>query len=439
MFELILVIFLLIVFAGFLTAAQAAILTFDKEEFKENDEEEHLSEKDKKFLLKFENIHKKLEYLYSLLQIGRTVSLVTASFLTAIVLNQYLSDQYENFKHISQIPIYIAEAFVISIFYWIFSVLVPKALGIKYTQKITPQIVSTIFVLIKINIGLTKIIVGLANFILIPFKTTTGFLNPNITEDEIKVMISEGVKSGAIDKTEHEIIKNIFEFDDITADEIMIPRTDMVAVELTEDNEKMFDEILKTGHTLVPVYIDSLDNIIGIIHIKDLLRMYAEKKSVLIKNLIRPAYFIPETKPISGVLKEMQKRGERITIVTDEYGGTEGVITLEDILSEIVGEIKSSDEGLGVDFSKMPDGSYIILGAIPINDFNEIFLFELPESDDYNTVAGFISYSSGKILSVGESFSFNGLKFELIKKIKQKMVQFKLTSDEIEIKEREIE
>ena len=122
----------------------------------------------------------------------------------------------------------------------------------------------------------------------------------------------------------------------------------------------------------------------------------------------------------------MQKQGEKIAIVTDEYGGTEGVVTIEDILEEIVGEIKDKTQSEVHTYSKLPDGKFYVLGSMFIDEFNETFNFELEESDEYNTIAGFVADKSGKILEVGEKFEFNGLTFELIKKIRQKMVQFRL-------------
>jgi putative hemolysin len=132
----------------------------------------------------------------------------------------------------------------------------------------------------------------------------------------------------------------------------------------------------------------------------------------------------------------MQKRGERLAIVSDEYGGTEGVITIEDILEEIVGEIKSDSVTEQKEYYKFPDNKYFVLGSMQITNFNEVFDLTLPESDEYNTVAGFIAERSGKILSLNEAIEFEGVKFELIKKIRQKMVQFKIYSDDGSFREK---
>jgi len=209
----------------------------------------------------------------------------------------------------------------------------------------------------------------------------------------------------------------------------MIPRTEMTAVEIIDDNLQIAKEVTGTGYSLIPVYEESLDNIIGVLHTKDFIRSFLEQKPVNIKSLIRQAYFVPETKLISEILREMQKRGERMAIVTDEYGGTEGMITMDDILEEIVGEIKNETSTEERDYTKLPDGTFSVLGNMGIDDFNETFNLELPESEEYNTVAGFVADISGKILNRGEIAGYKDLKFELVKKIRQKMVQFKVYSD----------
>jgi putative hemolysin len=278
---------------------------------------------------------------------------------------------------------------------------------------------------------------SLSDFFLLPFKEKTNFSQTKPSEDEILDIIADGVKSGAIDEKEEEIIKNIIEFNDLRAGEVMVPRTEMISIDINESDENLLRNIILRGHTLIPVYEDSMDNIVGILHSKDVIRLLLESGSISsLKNLIRPAYFIPETKLISEILNEMQKRGERLAIVSDEYGGTEGVITIEDILEEIVGEIKSDSVSEQKAYYKLPDNKYFVLGSMQINDFNDVFNFTLPESDEYNTVAGFIAERSGKILSLNETIEYDGVKFELIKKIRQKMVQFKIYSDDGSFKEK---
>ena len=271
-------------------------------------------------------------------------------------------------------------------------------------------------------------ITSLSNFLLTPFKEKTSFTQTRFSEDEIRLIISDSVEAGELNETEKKIIENIFEFNDLRANEVMVPRTEMIALELKDNEQEITEEVIKTGHSLIPVYEESIDNILGVLHTKDVMKTIIQNQNVDLKSLLRPVYFIPETKLISEILKEMQNRGERLAIVTDEYGGTEGLITIEDILEEIVGEMKDSSETELKEFYRLPDGKFYILGSVFIDDFNEVFNIELPKSDEYNTVAGFISEKTGKILNTGETFEYENIRFELIKKIRQKMVQFKVHS-----------
>ena len=422
------IVVILILLAGVISAADIAIATFGTNKIEE------LKEKHDKASEMFDSIQKDPNSFYGTIQISANLLMVTSAVLgfhlfMRLFYKVFYGDAIHSLDIYSELLAGISSVLLISFLIILFSVLIPKALGFKYSEKIGRTFILPLMLLSKIIKYPVKIITWLGNLILIPFNEGTNFYQTKMSEDEIRVIISESVKSGTLNKTEQEIIENIFEFNDLHANEVMIPRTEMSAIELVNDKSEIMKYIIRTGHSLFPVYEDSLDNIVGVLHTKDFLKSIAEEVQIDIKSLIRPAYFVPETKLISEILKEMQKRGERLAIVTDEYGGTEGVITMEDILEEIVGDLGDTSQTEVKNFSLLPDGKYYVLGSMDISEFNEVFSIDLPESDEYNTVAGFISYSTGKILNIGESFEFNSLTFELIKKIRQKMVQFRVYSN----------
>ena len=422
------IVVILILLAGVISAADIAIATFGTNKIEE------LKEKHDKASEMFDSIQKDPNSFYGTIQISANLLMVTSAVVgfhlfMRLFYKVFYGDAIHSLDIYSELLAGISSVLLISFLIILFSVLIPKALGFKYSEKIGRTFILPLMLLSKIIKYPVKIITWLGNLILIPFNEGTNFYQTKMSEDEIRVIISESVKSGTLNKTEQEIIENIFEFNDLHANEVMIPRTEMSAIELVNDKSEIMKYIIRTGHSLFPVYEDSLDNIVGVLHTKDFLKSIAEEVQIDIKSLIRPAYFVPETKLISEILKEMQKRGERLAIVTDEYGGTEGVITMEDILEEIVGDLGDTSQTEVKNFSLLPDGKYYVLGSMDISEFNEVFSIDLPESDEYNTVAGFISYSTGKILNIGESFEFNSLTFELIKKIRQKMVQFRVYSN----------
>lgn len=419
---------ILILLAGLIAAAELAISTVGENKIEE------LKQQKNKLVPQFEIIQKNPETFEGSVRLLYSLTIVLSSIvgfnLVSHSINLFISSN--NTISSPAIPSFLAiliSVIIITAIILVFCLLIPKAVGAKYSDTLAIVSVKPLLSFSKLLNYPVKILTAVSNIILKPFNEKTSFSESRPSEDEILELISDGVKSGAIDESEQEIIANVLEFNDLKADEVMIPRTEMVAVDLTEDKESILKDIMKTGHSLVPAYEDSPDNIIGVIHTKDLMRKYIERNNISLKNIVRPAYFIPESKPISEVLKEMQIIGERLAIVTDEYGGTEGLITLEDILEEIVGEIKDKTKIEVSEFNRFPDGTYCILGSMDIDDFNENFNHQLQESDEYNTVAGFIAEKTGRIMNQGESHNHEGLHFKLIKKIGQKMVQFKVYSE----------
>ncbi len=420
-----LIIFCSLLLVNFLlSAAEIALASFGETKIEE------LNEKEDKIVTYFEKLNENQEQVESSIHLASAFLTVLLSIFGYFLFSSFLYNQILEFVSKSNflatgLSILIASIIITAIIL-IFNVLVPKAIAYRYSDFIGKRSVKIILILSSLLKFITIAITSLSNLILLPFKEKINFSQERPSEDEILDIISDGVKSGTIDEADQEIIENIFEFNDLKADEVMIPRTDMIAINMNDEHEKNISVIIKTGHTLVPVFEKSIDNIIGILHTKDVMKSIIEKEKFNIKSLLRPAYFVPESKLISVILKEMQKQGERIAIVTDEYGGTEGVITMEDILEEIVGEIKDKTKTEIHNYSKLPDGKFYVLGSMNIDEFNEVFNIKIEESDEYNTVAGFVADKSGKILNPGEQFEYEKLRFELIKKIRQKMVQFRI-------------
>lgn len=415
-----------LILLSMLSASEVAIASFGENKI------EDMEERGDKLAGSFKQIQKNPESFFGTIQTATTILQVILTLLTYFIIDIIIHKIFiqSTISFESQLLIVIIVTISVATFFVLTTgTLIPKALGFKYADWIGKKSVRALLLLSSFIHLPVRYITFISNLILYPFKEKTNFSQTRLSEDEIRIILSEGVKSGAIDKTEHEIINNIFEFTDLRANEVMIPRTEMVALDLLEEDTEIIKEILKSGHSVIPAYENSVDNIVGVFHTKDLMKSYLNNVSVLPKNFLRPVYFVPETKLISEILKEMQKRGERLAIVTDEYGGTEGVITMEDILEEIVGKLGDNTKSAIPEFSKLTDGKYYILGSMFIEDFNEVFTINLPESEEYNTVSGFISFHTGKILNTDEVFEYDELRFELIKKLRQKMVQFKVYSD----------
>jgi len=254
----------------------------------------------------------------------------------------------------------------------------------------------------------------------------------SVSEEEVKQFLEAGERSGAIDKTEHELIKSIFEFTDTTVKEIMVPRTDVFAVEITTPRDTLIHSLIDQGYTRVPVYKNSIDNILGIIYTKDLLSVLEHRDIIILQDIIRPAYMVPESKKISVLLRELQKNRQHMAIVIDEFGGTEGIITIEDIIEEIVGEIRDEYDEEHSDVITASDGSVQVNGGMSIHDFNKRFKTELPEDTDYDTISGFLHKQTGRIPELNEEIKYQNISFVVTKKNERRIRLVKIKISPLE-------
>ncbi len=252
----------------------------------------------------------------------------------------------------------------------------------------------------------------------IPIRRLSGNISPDLNasnvEQEILQLASESQAEGGIDADEMEMITSVIEFHDIRVGEIMTPRTDMQALAVASSRAKCIETVLGEGHSRIPVYQDTLDNVVGVLYAKDLLALENEEKFDL-RKLMREPLFVPETKPISDLLKELKNRKVHIAIVLDEYGGTAGLVTIEDLLEELVGEIADEYEPAEPELLHRIDERTVEVEArIYVDDFNDELKLNLPEEEDYDTIGGFIFSTLGYIPKAGESFDYAGLHFTIL-------------------------
>ena len=240
------------------------------------------------------------------------------------------------------------------------------------------------------------------------------FPQKKVSEQEVIDLLEEGERSGAIDKTEHELIKSILEFTDTTVKEVMVPRADIFAVDIMMPRERLLQSLIDQGYTRVPVYRDSIDHIVGIIYVKDLIGMLEHRDLIILQDVIRPAYLVPESKKISVLLRELQKNRQHMAIVIDEFGGTEGIVTIEDIVEEIVGEIRDEYDDEQSDVETAPDGSSLVNAGMTVRDFNDRFRTAIPEEAQYDTIAGFLGQITERIPEPNEQIVYQNIHFTIV-------------------------
>ncbi len=316
---------------------------------------------------------------------------------------------------------------IVTLLILIFGEITPKSLGnykpIKYSKFSAPYLVfleKILSPIIWIFSKLIKRMVGNKNLI------SSAFLS----EEEIRRFVNVSEKEGAIKEVEGEMIKSVFDFDDILVKEVMVPRIDMVCVNIDASIEELVKLAIDKGHSRVPVFKDSIDNIVGLVYVKDLLNIIVEPKmDKNLKDFIKPIYFIPETKPINRLLNDMKQRKEHMAIVLDEYGGTSGLITIEDLLEEIVGDIQDEFDLEPKKIEIINDNELMVDARVEIDELQELIPHFHFEEEEYETISGFILYNLGYLPEEGEEIDLKGLKAKIEKVSEHRIKKIRLTSN----------
>ena len=278
----------------------------------------------------------------------------------------------------------------------IFGELVPKRLAMKNYEKIAFGSIGIIRAISVVTAPFVKLLTVTTNAISKIFGVTENE-EEIVTEEEIKMMVDQGEENGTIEEDEKELINNVFEFNDITVTEIMTHRTDIFAVDINMSPGELVEEIIKDDcrHSRIPVYDETIDEIKGVIYVKDIIKNI-NKKTFKIKNIMNEAYFVSQNKLINELFKELQKNKKHLAIIIDEYGGTAGLITMEDILEEIVGDIYDEYDEIEEQYEKIDENTYILSGSMPIYDVNKLLESNIPEGD-YDTLSGYLQEQLGRI------------------------------------------
>ena len=315
----------------------------------------------------------------------------------------------------------------ITVLHIVFGELAPKSVAIMHPVNTTMKIALPLHFFYLIFRPFIMLLNGLANMLLGVFGfRTLGGKESHHSSEELQYLLDQGKESGALDTTEHELIKNVFDFNERVVKNIMVPRTKISGIELNTPHEQLLDILIKEGYSRVPVYHETIDKIVGIVHAKDILPLMVQHKPCILKDIIRKPFFIPETKKINDLLSELQLKRIQIAIVLDEFGGTAGMVTLEDIVEELVGEIQDEYDEEKPIVEKISDSEFIINASASIYDVNEFLPHDLPEDGDYDTLAGLLGELFGKIPEVGERHEFYGYIFTIMKKTEQNIESVKL-------------
>ncbi len=408
---------------GIFAAAEIAVVTARKSRIKQLMEEGH---KNALILLSFKE---KPDRFLATIQIGITLGAVLASTIGGVLAIEIIKPAIAEvpLRPISASSEFIAIGIVtvvISYFSLVFSELIPKSIALTHPEAVGLKIAKLIEGFSKIAAILVKVLTFSTNLLLRPFGRKTFTERAYVTEEEVKMLIREGGEQGVFEPTEQELIHSVFEFTDTSVKEVMVPYTKIVTIGLNMTVEDMKSIIKEEQFSRYPVVGKDLDDVRGIIHAKDYLNAVVGGE-VDLRRLIKTPYFIPETMKISNLLREMQKRRIHMALVIDEHGGVAGLVTMEDLIEEIVGEIRDeSDTESPV--VQLNEGLFLIDASISTRDLKEDYGIEIPESTEYETLGGFILSSLQRIPKIGDSVEFYGKRITISEIIGQRISKVRL-------------
>ncbi|MBM7623160.1 hemolysin family protein [Sporohalobacter salinus] len=317
----------------------------------------------------------------------------------------------------------------VTLFILVFGEITPKSFATQNSELASKWVAGYIQIFSYIFFPFIKVLTFVTNFIIKALGGQPQKNEPFVTEEEIKKFVTVGEKEGVIESDEKEMINSIFDFDDTLVKEIMVPRIDMVCVDIETSVDDLVEIIIDWGYSRIPVYNDTVDNIVGILYAKDLLTFLNNEGPSELRKIMRPAYYVPETKEVDTLLTELRKERIHMAIVLDEYGGTAGLITIEDLLEEIVGDIQDEydeEENLIEVISK---NEILVDAKVDIDEVNEIMDIYLPE-EDYETVGGFILSTLGYVPEAGEEIEFNNLKLIIEETIQRRISEVRIKNEE---------
>jgi CBS domain containing-hemolysin-like protein len=297
---------------------------------------------------------------------------------------------------------YLAVLLPIALLTYIVGELVPVAFGNAYADQAAPLVTSITRPIVFVLSPIVAILVRMSK----TFAKLSGGedVRKAVTEEEIMTLVNVGQRGGTIEDEEKEMIYSVLQFGETLAREVMVPRPDLTAIEIDEPLEEALRQFIESGHSRIPVYEEEIDNIKGLLYAKDLLALWHNgDQQATIRAIMRPAYFVPETKRADMLFKEMQERKIHLAVIVDEYGGTAGIVTIEDLVEEIVGDIKDEyDVNEEAEYIQLGEKEYIVDGSMNLDDLNEMMEIDLP-TDEADSIGGYIYSLLGRVPDVGET------------------------------------
>ncbi|MEG0771969.1 hemolysin family protein [Clostridium sp.] len=415
-----LLIFLLTLINAFFASAEMAIVSLNKNKLR------MLSDEGNKKAILLEKLLEEPSKFLATIQVGITLAgfFASASAATGISGDFAKVLQEIGVPYSNQIALVVI-TIMLSYITLVFGELYPKRIALQNAESIAMFAVTPLVFVSKVTKPFIKLLSGSTNLLVKITGFQTDNLEEKVSKEEIRSLIEVGQEHGVINETEKEMIESIFEFDNKRAEEIMTPRTEVFLIDITSPSSKILKELLEEQYSRIPVYEDDSDNIIGILYLKD---FFLEASihgfdSVDIKKILRTPYFVPETKNIDDLFKELQKSNNHMAILIDEYGGFSGIVTIEDLIEEVMGNIFDEYDEVEPEIMKIDNNTYIVNGLLSIDEFNDYLDTDI-ESEHSETIGGFVVDLLGSIPNDGEDevVEYENLIFK-IEDVKEKRIE----------------
>jgi Mg2+/Co2+ transporter CorB len=360
------------------------------------------------------------ERLIGALLLGNNVANITASALATAILIDFFGDSGA-----------VIASGVMTVLIVIFAEVLPKTYAIAYPDRAALAVAPLVRLLVAVLGPVVMAVEYIVKLTLRLFGVDVKNVDNVLTaHEELRGAIDLHLKEGAVVKKDRDMLGGILDLQDLEVSDVMVHRTKMTLVDIAQDPEDIVAMVLKSGKTRLPVWKDKPDNIIGVLHAKNLFaalqKTGGDARKLDIEDILSPAWFVPDTRELTDQLNAFLRRKTHFAIVVDEYGEVQGLITLEDIIEEIVGDIKDEHDSVATGVRPKPDGSYVIDGTVPVRDLNRAFDWSLPD-EEATTLAGLVIHEARMIPIVGQTFNFHGFQFEVLKKRKHQVTSIKVT------------
>jgi CBS domain containing-hemolysin-like protein len=375
-----------------------------------------------------QKILQRLDAYLSASQLGITLASLGLGAYGEHVMSKIVSGIFRNFdmivnEHFVTVPIAFS---LITFLHITLGEQVPKMFGIKYSIETALFIAWPLRLFYFVFSPFIWLLNKSSNLILRILGIKKMGEDDVHSEEELRMILTESEEGGAIKPSENELIQNVFDFDDRIIKQIMVPQNRISALDVELGRTVMIQRVIDEGYSRLPVYLGDIDNVIGIVHSKDILKAVIDNKFKTIRDIMRPAHFIPESMHVNNLLRDFQKLHIQMAIVTNEFGATAGVVTMEDIIEELVGEIQDEHDEEKPIVEKKSETEYIVNAHSSIGDVNEALPMSLPENPKYETVSGLINFLWGRIPAVNEKRSYEGYEISILQRKKQTVEMVKL-------------